>query len=81
MHGGVVQTIFQHDQPGVNDESLWAEVLWMKPSNFTAVEGDIWSCFPELDVQFWEFNVYHEAGILSTPPPIVKFKQIRCQLA
>ncbi len=40
---GVVLNIFRHDQPGVDDDTLWAEMNWMKPVDECPLENNIWA--------------------------------------
>ncbi|KAL4259480.1 hypothetical protein AB1N83_007669 [Pleurotus pulmonarius] len=80
-YGGQLNRIFHHIQPSINDDTLWAEIDWMIPSEFTPLEDDIWHEFPELEIETWEFQQFYEHGDPAAPPSIVPFKQIHCQLA
>lgn len=40
---GIVESIFRHDQRNILDDTIWAEIRWMKRSDLCPVEGDPWS--------------------------------------
>lgn len=42
-YAGEVSAIFRHHQLGINDETLFAEVSWMKLLDLTPVDDDPWS--------------------------------------
>ncbi|KAK0440881.1 uncharacterized protein EV420DRAFT_1279046 [Desarmillaria tabescens] len=78
---GVITHIFRHDQLSVMDEILWAEILWMAKLDMCAVNGNPWSDFPELEVEFWRHDYYHQPGTLGVPPSVIPFKVIWCPAA
>jgi hypothetical protein len=39
---GIVDNIFRHIQWGIEEETLWAEIRWMKYRDETPVDGDPW---------------------------------------
>jgi hypothetical protein len=41
-YGGEVRRIFRHDQPGIMDNTLFAEVAWMIPQSLSPIEDDPW---------------------------------------
>ena len=43
MFAGIVENIFRHDQPGMMDTTIWAEMRWMKYLDLAPIEGDPWS--------------------------------------
>ena len=54
MFAGIVENIFRHDQPGILDTTIWAEMRWMKYLDLTPVEGDPWSI-----VSVWAVHPHH----------------------
>ena len=43
MFAGVVENIFRHTQRDVLDNTIWAEIWWMKHLDVSPVENDPWS--------------------------------------
>lgn len=41
-YAGEVHNIFHHLQPKIDDDTLWAEVAWMKTSDYTPLQEHIW---------------------------------------
>ncbi|KII89950.1 hypothetical protein PLICRDRAFT_571418 [Plicaturopsis crispa FD-325 SS-3] len=78
---GEVRSIFRHNQPGIADTTVFAEVEWMKLLDLSPVEDDPWSQFPYLEVETWEYQQYWNVGAAEVPPPVVPFHAIACQLA
>ncbi|TFK50448.1 hypothetical protein OE88DRAFT_1735998 [Heliocybe sulcata] len=81
-YGGEVISIFRHQQSGIDDATLWAEIQWMKRLDYIPTERDYWSNYPELEVECWELGKYVEDSEddVSVPPRYVPFSSIRCQL-
>jgi hypothetical protein len=40
---GLVLSFFRHDQPGIFDNTIWAELIWMEEQDLSPVEDDPWS--------------------------------------
>ncbi|KAG2135435.1 hypothetical protein DEU56DRAFT_737776, partial [Suillus clintonianus] len=81
---GEVVRIFQHPQPGLSDpatERLLAEFRWMKEVPLSPVADDPWSDFPELDVMCFKLNEYWSPNEQPSPPAVLPFDQILCQIA
>jgi len=43
MFAGIVENIFRHMQKDVLDDTIWAEIRWMKHLDVSPVENDPWS--------------------------------------
>lgn len=43
MFAGVVESVFHHDQPKIEDGTLWAEIRWMKHLEVVPAADDPWS--------------------------------------
>jgi hypothetical protein len=43
MFAGLVENIFRHAQKDVLDNTIWAEIRWMKHLDVSPVENDPWS--------------------------------------
>lgn len=43
MFAGIVESIFHHDQPRIEDGILWAEIRWMKHLDVVPAANDPWS--------------------------------------
>ncbi|KAJ7626767.1 hypothetical protein B0H17DRAFT_1218508 [Mycena rosella] len=84
---GVIQVIFRHDQPGIpaSKDALLAFIRWLKRSDLTPLDDGkfIWSDFPELGVDTWQYNVYVHPNdpAVDCPPFVIPFSDIQCQAA
>ncbi|KAH9939994.1 hypothetical protein B0H21DRAFT_697913 [Amylocystis lapponica] len=56
-------------------------MLWLRHLDVTPVEDDPWSDYPELEVEFWEYQLYMDVHDRGTPPTVIPVSAIRCQLA
>ncbi|KAI0072408.1 hypothetical protein K474DRAFT_1711614 [Panus rudis PR-1116 ss-1] len=84
MHVGEVLSVFQHSQRGTSTEStpsIFVEMRWMKRRLESPVEDDPWSDYPELEVEFWEFNKFYAPDELGAPPIVIEASTIVCQVA
>jgi len=43
MFAGIVENIFRHTQKDVLDDTIWAEIRWMKHLDVSPVKDDPWS--------------------------------------
>ena len=43
MFAGIVENIFRHTQRDILDDTIWAEIRWMRHLDVSPVENDPWS--------------------------------------
>ena len=40
---GIIESIFHHDQWNILNDTIWAEICWMKHSDLCPIKGNPWS--------------------------------------
>ncbi|KZV63255.1 hypothetical protein PENSPDRAFT_758090 [Peniophora sp. CONT] len=81
-HVGVVRQLFQHTQAGIRESghTIFAEMLWMVPEPDKPL-GDPWADFPELEIEFWQYDQYQDPKSPTALPTVIQASQIICQAA
>lgn len=79
--GGEVLSLFCHSQPGINNDTLWAEMRWMKRVYAVPTREDLWVQFPELQIECWELGKYYSHEEHDAPPPFIPFSAVQCQIS
>ncbi|KAJ6459896.1 hypothetical protein C8R45DRAFT_802459, partial [Mycena sanguinolenta] len=82
---GEIRYIFQHAQTGVVDfesPEILVRVEWMKTTNLTPLDNvTLWSDFPELGIETYEYNTYADPKDDEYPPIVMPLSKVHCQIA
>ncbi|KAJ7059203.1 hypothetical protein C8F01DRAFT_1370784 [Mycena amicta] len=82
LYVGEVHKLFIHKQNNIfNSEStILGLIKWLKPSDYSPLDKeDLWSRFPELSIDTWEYEKYVDDSA-NFPPKIISASQIQCQV-
>ncbi|KAK6991496.1 hypothetical protein R3P38DRAFT_2572162 [Favolaschia claudopus] len=82
---GEVRAIFVHRQPNIrgSSDTILLMVAWLKESDDTPLDfhSFVWSKFPELGVNNWEYQEYEDPGNPVSHPLIIPLSRVHCQVS